>query len=97
MLGAHLPPSSRGQLAAWLVATQTGGAKLRAGLPPDWHVGDETGGGEWGTTNDVAVIWPPHRPPIVVSVYLTETNASFDDRNAAIASVGPAVHAWMRA
>lgn len=95
VLGTRLSGSSRDQLTAWLVANQTGGAKLRAGLPGHWRVGDKTGGGDFGTTNDVAVIWPPARPPVIVSVYLTGTTASFADRNAAIAGVGRATVAWM--
>ena len=93
--GDALSHPSRDQLTAWLVANQTGGAKLRAGLPGDWRVGDKTGGGDWGTTNDVAVIWPSGRKPLIVSVYLTGTKASFDDRNAAIAAVGRAVKVWV--
>lgn len=84
----RLSPSSRDQLAAWLVANTTGDAKLRAGLPRNWRIGDKTGGGGHGTNNDVAVIWPPDREPAIVSVYLTESEASFDDRNAAIAEIG---------
>ena len=95
VLGTPLSGPSRDQLVAWLVANQTGGAKLRAGLPEHWRVGDKTGGGDWGTTNDVAVIWPPGRRPVIVSVYLTATAASFDERNAAIAAVGRATVAWM--
>jgi len=91
VLGRHLSRRSRDQLVAWMVSNQTGGAKLRAGVPPTWRVGDKTGGGNGGTTNDVAVIWPPHRKPLIVSVYLTETQASFDDRNAVIADVGQAL------
>jgi beta-lactamase class A len=94
VLGDALSELSRGQLTAWLVANQTGGAKLRAGLPRDWRTGDKTGGGYWGTTNDVAVIWPPDRKSLVVSVYLTGTTASFEDRNAAIAAVARAVRTW---
>lgn len=97
ILGDALSQPSRDQLTAWLVANQTGGAKLRAGLPGNWRVGDKTGGGDWGTTNDVAVIWPPDRKPVIVSVYLTGTKASFDDRNAAIAAVGRAVETWVMA
>ena len=93
--GGALSQPSRDQLTEWLMANQTGGAKLRAGLPANWRVGDKTGGGDWGTTNDVAVIWPPGRKPVIVSVYLTNTRASFDDRNAAIAAVGRAVGAWV--
>ena len=91
VVGASLTPASRDQLTAWLVANRTGDAKLRAGLPVGWRVGDKTGGGDQGTMNDVAVIWPPRREPLVVSVYMTETNASFDDRNAAVAAIGRAV------
>ena len=87
----RLSARSRDQLKQWLEANQTGAAKLRAGLPADWRVGDKTGGGDYGSTNDVAVIWPPARKPLIVAVYLTQTKASFDDRNATIAGVGRAV------
>ena len=97
VVGTALSQPSSDQLTAWLVANQTGGAKLRAGLPRNWRVGDKTGGGDWGTTNDVAVIWPPGGKPVFVSVYITETKASFDVRNAAIAAVGRAVETWRRA
>jgi len=65
-LGPVLSPASRQQLVAWLVANQTGDQRLRAGLPNGWKVGDKTGSwgdGKVGTTNDIAVIWPPGRPP----------------------------------
>ena len=91
VVGDHLSVRSRDQLTTWLVSNQTGGAKLRAGLPQDWRIGDRTGGGDFGTTNDVAVLWPPSRKPLIVCVYLTETKASFADRNATIAAVGRAV------
>ncbi len=81
-LGDRLSPASRGRLQGWLLACQTGGAKLRAGVPGDWRVGDKTGGGERGTTNDVAVLWPPGRAPLIACVYLTETTATFAARNA---------------
>ena len=91
VVGDHLSVRSRDQLTTWLVSNQTGGAKLRAGLPQDWRVGDKTGGGDQGTTNDVAVVWPPGRKPLIVCVFLTETTASFADRNATIAAVGRAI------
>ncbi len=91
VVGDRLSARSREQLTTWLVSNQTGGAKLRAGLPQDWRIGDKTGGGDWGTTNDVAVVWPPGRKPLIVCVYLTETKASFADRNATIAAVGRAI------
>jgi beta-lactamase class A len=93
----RLSPRSREQLTRWLVSNKTGDAKLRAGLPKDWRIGDKTGGGNHGTMNDVAVIWPPERGPVIVSVYMTETKTSFDDRNAAIAELGRSIKSALAA
>jgi len=48
-------------------------------------------GGERGTTNDVGIIWPPGRAPILVSIYLTESTLAGEQRNATLAAVGRAV------
>jgi beta-lactamase class A len=89
LLGERLSAASREQLIAWLVANKTGDARLRAGLPKDWRVGDKTGTGERGTSNDIAIIWPAGRAPILVTTYLTgATQASSAQRDAAIAKVG---------
>ncbi len=91
LLGDALGEASRRQLGEWMRANQTGDAKLRAGLPASWTVGDKTGGGDNGTMADIAVIWPGNRRPILVAVYMTETTASFDDRNAGIAEIARAL------
>lgn len=88
VLGDRLSPTSRGQLTAWLLANTTGEEKLRAGVPDGWRVGDRTGAGGHGTMNIVAAIWPPGRAPAVASLYITQTEASAGDRNAAMAAVG---------
>jgi beta-lactamase class A len=93
LLGDALSARSKDKLAGWLVAGKTGDARLRAGLPGGWRVGDKTGSGERGTANDVAVVWPPDRAPILVAVYLTGTEKTVDQRNATIAAVGRAVAA----
>jgi beta-lactamase class A len=89
--GAALSAPSRDLLNGWLVACKTGDAKIRAGLPKTWRVGDKTGSGGYGSTNDVAVVWPVEGPPVAVAAYLTGTTASGEARNAALASVGRAV------
>ena len=92
VLGNALSASSREQLTGWLVANKTGDTRLRAGLPAGWRVGDKTGTGGDGTTNDVGILWPPGRAPIIVTAYLTETTAvPPTQREAAIAAVGHAV------
>jgi beta-lactamase class A len=60
-------------LTQWLIGNKTGDTRLRAGLPKGWRVGDKTGAGERGTTNDVGIVWPPGRAPVLVAIYLTGT------------------------
>ena len=91
VLGTGLAPASRERLTDWLIANKTGDARLRAGFPRDWRVGDKTGSGDHGTANDVAVAWPPGRQPIIIAVYLTESTVSPDQQNAAIGAVARAV------
>jgi beta-lactamase class A len=50
--------------------------------------GDETEAGERRTANDVGIIRPPGRAPLMVAIYLTQSPQSADQRNAVIASVG---------
>lgn len=90
-LGDVLQPASRQRLVDWMVANKTGDARLRAGVPRDWRVGDKTGTGERGTYNDIGVFWPPGRKPIVVTVYLTGASAPMDKCNEVIANVARAV------
>jgi beta-lactamase class A len=93
LLGDTLLASSRAELLGWLDANQTGGQRLRAGVPADWKVGDKTGSGDRGTANDIAILRPPGHAPILVTVYLTESTASMEARNATISSVGAAIAA----
>jgi len=88
VLGNALSHSSREQIIAWLVGNRTGDKRLRAGIPKGWRVGDKTGSGSNGATNDIAVIWPPDRAPILVTTYYAEARATDDERNAVLAEVG---------
>jgi beta-lactamase class A len=88
ILGNVLSNSSREQLISWLIANKTGDKRLRAGLPQGWRVGDKTGTGDRGETNDIAVIWPPARAPIIVTAYYAGSNASEGERNRVLAAVG---------
>jgi beta-lactamase class A len=90
--GKTLSPASKDRLVGWLIDNKTGDTRLRAGLPRDWRMGDKTGSGERGTTNDIGVIWPSAGgSPIFVSAYLTGSSPEADHRNATLASVGRAV------
>jgi beta-lactamase class A len=74
-LGKVLAPFQRELLLTWLKANTTGSARIRAGVPEGWIVGDKTGtGAYYGTTNDIGLIWPPKQAPIVLVVFFTQDN-----------------------
>ncbi len=92
VLGSVLSRPSRDLLVSWLVASKTGVTAIRAGIPVAWRAGDKTGSGERGTRNDVAIVWPPGRGPILVAAYLTGATAlTAEQRDHALASVGKIV------
>jgi beta-lactamase class A len=70
LLGDRLSPQSRTRLIGWMESSTTGRDRLRAGFPPGWRAGDKTGTGARGVHNDVAIVWPPRRPPLIVTSYL---------------------------
>jgi len=76
-LGSRLPPVARARLVGWMLANKTGGLRLRAGLPSTWPVADKTGASDRGNDNDVAILWPPKRQPIIVASYLAESTLPF--------------------
>jgi beta-lactamase class A len=87
LLGSSPTAASRERLARWMVANKTGNQRLRAGTPSSWRIGDKTGTGERGTTNDVGILWPPARKPLLIAAYITDTRASVSASSEVIASV----------
>jgi len=88
LLGPALAVASREQLTAWLRATTTGTKLLRAGIPRSWRAGDKTGRGPRSETNDIAVLWPPGRQPLLVTAYYAPSGATADECDAVLAEVG---------
>lgn len=87
-LGDILAPQQRELLLAWLRNNKAGDARIRAGVPTKWIVGDKTGTGfYYGTTNDIGIIWPPKCAPIIVAIYFTHNKKEADKREDIIASV----------
>ncbi|PLR50275.1 class A beta-lactamase [Chimaeribacter arupi] len=85
-LGEALPQAQQQQLIGWLKNSQTGAKSIRAGVPAGWDVGDKTGSGDYGTTNDLAVIWPPHGKPLVLAIYFTQPKADAEARRDVLAT-----------
>jgi beta-lactamase class A len=55
-------------------SSTTGLDLVRAGLPKDWAAADKSGSGAKGEVNDVAVVWPPGRAPLVITAYTVPTD-----------------------
>jgi len=86
LAGDVLSAGSREQLNRWLVGTTTGDARLRAGFPRAWRVGDKTGTGALGAANDVAIVWPRKgAKPWLVAVFSSVPDAKPEEREAVIA------------
>lgn len=94
VLGEALGPHQRGQILEWLRGSTTGETRIRAGVPAGWQVGDKTGTGDYGTANDLAVLWPPHRAPIIAAVYTTQPGREAKARNEIIAAAACVVVRW---
>jgi beta-lactamase class A len=86
-----LSQSSRRQLENWLQGNKTGTNMIRAGVPTNWIIGDKTGRGANGATNDIAIIRPPGRAPILLAIYFVGSTAPADNRAAAIAETARVV------
>ncbi len=91
LVGDALSPASRAKLEGWLAANTTGGEMIRTGLPNEWKMGDKTGRGSNGSTNDIAILRPPGKAPILLAIYSVGSTASRTDLQTAIADVARVV------
>ena len=94
-LDGQFAAPQRARLQDWLLGNTTGDARIRAGVPPGWRVGDKTGTGDYGSTNDIAVLWPPRRAPVTLAIYLTGTRPDAKPRNDIVAQATGIVTSWL--
>jgi hypothetical protein len=77
----------------------TGDKRICAGTPAGWIAGDKTGSGGdnggRGATNDIAIIWPPNRAPIVLAIYFVESKITQAERDSTIAEAARIVFVAM--
>jgi beta-lactamase class A len=91
LTGDALSQSSRQQLEDWLQGNTTGASMIRSGMPAIWKVGDKTGRCGNGATNDVAILRPPNRAPILVAIYTIGSSAPSNERDTVLAKVAKIV------
>ena len=87
LLGRIIAEPARSKLTEWLVTSVAKPDRLKAGFPSGWRVGHKPGTGRGGALNDVAIVWPPGKAPIVVSAYISGGTASADARAAVHRSI----------
>ncbi|MBD3729642.1 MAG: class A beta-lactamase [Sphingomonadales bacterium] len=103
LFGDALDSARQAELRGWMRETQTGLSRVRAGLPPDWEVGDKTGSsGDWPAMpyarGDIGYVVSPMGDPVLFAVY---HRASRDNPpkaevvDAAFATVGQVLSDWI--
>ena len=87
LTGTALPDTDRKQLTDWMKGHKLGDQLFRKHLPEGWRIAERTGAGGNGSRGYTAIIWPTDKKPIAVAIYMTETNATMQERNAVIAEI----------
>ena len=81
LLGDVLSEDKKVLLAYWLSDNSINDELIKPGVPQDWKVLDKNGTGiNYGTCNDIGLVCPPNRKPIVVAIMTrrNEESARFD-------------------
>lgn len=91
VLGDRLRPDARALFTDWLLRNTTGDARIRAGLPAGWRVADKTGTGDYGTINDVAILYPPSGAPIALATLSSKAQPDAKADNALLAGAATVV------
>lgn len=91
LFGSALSEMNQKKLESWMVNNQVTGNLLRSVLPAGWNIADRSGAGGFGARSITAVVWSEHQAPIIVSIYLAQTQASMAERNDAIVKIGHSI------
>jgi beta-lactamase class A len=95
LTGTILGDVQRGQLDQWMRDNVT--SSMRAALPPGWATADKTGTGDYGSTNDIGVVYGPNGQRVLLSL-MTRSQSANRDADALrplIAEVTGSVLPWL--
>ena len=90
-VGDMLSSEKKALLNDWLAGNTTGDHLIRAGVPEAWAVGDKSGAASYGTRNDIAIVRPPDRSPIVIAILSDRRSKDAEYDDALIAEAAKAV------
>lgn len=82
--GDMLAEVDKTTLVDWMSGNATGDLLIRAGAPDGWAVADKSGGA-YGIRNDIAIVTPPDRAPIILTILTVKNapDAEYDDNTVA--------------
>jgi len=86
LVGDALDPADRELLRSTMAGTTTGDGTIRAGVPGGWSVADKTGTASYGVRNDIALVRPPGRDPVVLVVFTTGDRPDAEPSDALVAA-----------
>lgn len=96
LFGNTLSTTDKAQLKQWMMDNKVSDSLLRSVLPHGWSIADRSGAGGFGSRGITAVVWAKDRSPLIIAIYLTQTDASFAKRNQAVADIGKAIFSHYR-
>lgn len=88
LLGEVMTDLSKAQLKSWMQNNKVSDPLLRSVLPKNWLIADRSGAGGNGSRGITAIIWNERREPLIISIYLTQTELSMTERNLVITEIG---------
>ena len=90
LLGDALKDESRDQLAQWMAQGSVTGALLRKAAPQGWAIFDKSGSGSHNR-NIIGMVVPESGRAWIVTIFLSDVDAGFATRDAALQELSAAV------
>jgi beta-lactamase class A len=91
--GQGLSPASRDLLMNFMIKTETGPKRIKAGLPPGAMLAHKTGT-SGAATNDIGLITLPNGDKVALAVFVSDSTAPESTRERVIAEIAKAVCEW---
>ncbi|MCY9828189.1 class A beta-lactamase [Vibrio chagasii] len=88
MYSDTLSQASKATLKGWMMGNKVSDGMFRSILPSGWNIADRSGAGAYGSRAITAIVWSEHRAPLIISVALTETEFTLQQRDKVINEVG---------
>lgn len=90
LTGDALTETDRSTLVEWMTGNASGDPLIRTGAPEGWTVADKSGGAG-PMRNDIAIVTPPDREPILLSILTVKIDPEADYENTTVSEAARVV------